>query len=213
MTDDKKCIIDPLTTLCKLAVLYFMPEKTKLGINHYILCIQGYSYFQWWERMTNGDNRKNIANLYIPIVKVIKWYILENEEKIELDAELEKNIRLISSFAIKGLQKLQLVTYNQDMTIKINLQYLINLLKDALNGRWNESNLIHIDGENNILSEKIKRVYDSNIINSIAKMLNDANQIENSPNDIDALVDCVHKLLTNRDNLFVKLMNDFNTTL
>jgi hypothetical protein len=213
MTDDKSYIIDPLTSLCKLAILHFMPEGTKLGISHHVLYIQGYSYFQWLERMGNGDNRRDISNLNTSILKAIKWYILKNDEQAEMDNELEQSIRLISFYAIKGLNKLQTSTYNKDMTIKINLQYFINLLRDALDGTWNEENVIKTDNDNNILSDKIKKNYEANIINSVAKMLNDAGKIDNSQEDIDALVDCVHKLLNNRDNLFVKLMKDFNTTL
>ena len=213
MTDDKSYIIDPLSSLCKLAILHFMPEGTKIGISHHVLYIQEYSYFQWMERMKNGDNRRDISNLNIPILKAIKWYILKNDERVEMDDEFALNIKLIASYAIKGLYKLQSSTYDKDMTIKINLQYFINLLRDALNETWNEDHIIKNDNDNNILSDKIKKNYESNIVNSIAKMLNDTDKVGNSQDDINALVDCIHKLLINKDNIFVKLMKDFNTTL
>jgi hypothetical protein len=44
-------------------------------------------------------------------------------------------------------------------------------------------------------------------------MLNDADKMENSQEDINALIDCAHRLLINRDGAFVKLMKDINTIL
>lgn len=214
MTDDKNYIIDPLTSLCKVALLHFMPEKTRLAINHHVLYVQGYSYYQWLERMKNGDSRVDISYLNIPFIKAIKWYILDNTEKAEIDDELTESIRTIITFTIKGLTKLQNHTYNGDNSIKIILQYFINILRDALNGTWNEENCVKIDSNNNnILSDKIKLNFEAHTINSIANMLNDAEKLENSQEDVNALVDCAHKLLVNRDITFVKMMKEINTTL
>ncbi len=60
MTDDKSYIIDPLTSLCKVALLYYFPEKTKLAINHHVLSIQTYSIYQCLERKINRDSRIDI---------------------------------------------------------------------------------------------------------------------------------------------------------
>jgi len=213
MTDDKSYIIDPLTALCKLALLHFMPDGTKLGISNHVLYIQVYNYYQWIERKKNGDSRRDISNLDAPIVKAIKWYILDTKEKEEMDAVLIDSVRSITKFTILGLQKLQTTTYTSDRAIRIILQYLINILRDSLNDIWNDENIVKIESDNNILTDKIKNNYEIQTINSIAKMLTDANSSELSTDDINALVDCVHKLLINRDTIFVKLMRDINTTL
>lgn len=214
MTDDKNFIIDPLTSLCKVALLYFMPDKTKLAINHHVLYIQYYNYYQWLERMKNGDSRVDISNLNTPFLKAIKWYILEkdNPEKAVMDEETHQSIKIITQFAIKGLKKLQNQTYNTDEAIKIILQYFINILKNALDDVWIEDICVGMN-HNSILSDKIKNNYEAHTINSIAKMLNDAEKLGNAQQDIDVLIDCAHKLLINRDAIFVKLMKDINTTL
>lgn len=213
MADDKSYIIDPLTSLCKVALLHFMAEKTRLAISHHVLYIQGYTYYQWMERMKNGDSRIDISNLNIPFVKAIKWYILDNPDKAEMDEELTESIRTITQFTIKGLTKLQSSTYYNDTAIKIILQYFINMLRDALDGVWNEDNTVKMDNHNSILSDKIKNNFEVHTINSIAKMLSDADKIESSVEDITALIDCAHKLLINRDTVFVKMMKEINTTL
>jgi len=212
MADDKSYIIDPLTSLCKVALLHFLPEKTKLAINHHILYIQGYSYYQWIERMINHDSRIDISNLNTPFIKAVKWYILDGSERAQMDRELVESIRIITKFAIKGLVKLQSNTYSTDIAIKIVLQYLINMLNNALSDNWVDETYVKSDS-NNILTDKIKNNFEPNAINSIAKMLSDADKIENSADDISALIECAHQLLINRDTVFAKMMKDINTVL
>lgn len=213
MSEEKNYIIDPLTSLCKVALLHFMPDKTRLAISHYVLYIDDYTSYQWMGRMIKGDSRVDIANLYPALYKTVKWYLLENPEKIILNKETDDSIKIITMFAIKGLIKLQTVTYQNDMAIKIILQYLINMLKDALANEWKDENCIKTENSSNVLSDKIKNNYEVHTINSISKMLVDAEKIDNSQDDINALIDCAHKLLLNRDSAFVKLMKDINTNL
>lgn len=214
MIDDKTFIIDPLTTLCKVALLHFFPEKTKLAISHHVLCIQDYSCYQWIERMKNGDSRIDISHLNTPLIKAIHWYIIDSPSRVQLDNATLNSIKTIASYAIMGLIKLQNCTYQTDLTIKIILQYFINMLRDALNNYWNEDECVKMENQNNnILTDKIKNSFECHIINSIATMLLDANQPDKSADDINVLIDCAHKLLINRDNLFVKMMKEINTNL
>lgn len=215
MLNDKTFIIDPLTTICKVALLHFMPEGTKLSIGHYTLCIQEYNYGQWLERMKNGDSRRDIVMLHIPFLKAIKWYIIESNEKAQMDKGLAESIRNIVQYTIRGLSKLQNSTYHTDNGIKIILQYFINMFNDAINNNWSDEKIVPLDHPNepNILTEKIKNNIDPQIIHSISKMLRDANEMKDSPDDIKVLVDCIHNLLINRDNMFVKMMRNINTNL
>jgi len=213
MADDKTYIIDPLTSLCKIALLHFMPDRTRLAIKYHVLHIQEYSYYQCIERMKNGDSRVDISNLNTSFIKAVKWYIMDNPEKAIMDKEMDESVRTITRFAIRGLVKLQSHTYNTDGAIKIILQYFINLLHDALDGVWNEDRCVKTDSHGNILSDKIKNNFDAHSINSIAKMLNDSDKAENSQEDINARIECAHRLLINRDSVFVKMMKEINTTL
>lgn len=213
MADDKSYIIDPLTSLCKVALLHFMPQKTRLAINHHVLHVQDHSYYQWLERKINRDSRIDISNLNTPFIKAIHWYLVEGAEKAKMDRTLELSIRTIASFTVKGLIKLQEKTYSDDLSIRIIIQYFINLLTSALNGSWTEDSCSKIDRNHNILSDRIKYNYEEQTVISIAKMLTDADNIKQSQEDVQALTDCVHKLLINRDTQFVKLMQDVNTSL
>lgn len=212
MTDNKSYIIDPLTCLCKLSLLCFMHDKTRLAINNHVLYIQGYSCYQWIERTLNGDNRFDISNLIIPITKAIKWYLVENPEKVIMDETMVSSIKTITQYAIRGLTKLLDTTYNKDTAIKIIIQYYINLLKNALKNIWNEEDCFKLEN-NSILSDKIKTNFETSTVNSIATMLHDAENVKKSQEDVIAFVKCAHQLLVNRDQAFVKLMQEFNTTL
>lgn len=216
MTDDKSYIIDPLTILCKIALLHFMPEKTKLAIFHHVLYVDDYSCYQWLQRTIRGDSRIDMSNLNISLLKGIKWYILDGDEKINMKPELEINIKTITKFAIKGFKKLQNHTYATDNAIKIILQYFINLLTDAMGNNWKEETYVKTDISNSILSDKIKNNFDPEIVKAIADILNNADKLESNKDkteDIAALVNCAHDLLIIRDKSFVKLMKEINTTL
>ena len=160
MADEKLYIIDPLTSLCKVALLHFMPEKTRLSINHHILDIQKVTYYQWFERTKNGDSRIDISNLNMPFVKAVKWYILDTDERIAMDDDLIESIKTITNFTIKGLAKMQKYTYTGDLTINIVIQYLINMLRDALNGIWQDDKIVKVTNVEGTLSDKIKNMFD-----------------------------------------------------
>lgn len=213
---DKNYIVDPFTTLCKLALFNFLPEETKMGIGHHIVDVQKYTYFQWIVRKKNGDTWKDFSNLIVPIIKSIEWYILDGPNKVDMSDETNENMKIIANFSIGGLLKLQKTTYKNNKTIRIVLQYSMNLIRDAINDTWNEENLIEFDSYNNILSDKIKKNFDPDIINSIAKNLSDAKKIQindESDKNIKPFIDCVHELLSIRDEQFSTMMRLITTTL
>ena len=211
MSNTKQYILDPLTTICKLALLHFLPEKTKLSIGNHVLHIQKNSALQWVERTCNRDLRNDMSYLLPPIIKGIRWYILEKNDDIVSQQTL-KSIKKIVEFSIKGLEKIQKHTYEDDLTIKIITQYLINLFQDALNGKWDENKLCIIENEN-VLSEKIRSNIDPDMINSISKMLIDTSNFIGVQNNVDAMIECTHKLLLNRDDHFITMMKSINTTI
>ena len=195
-----------------------MPDGTKLSINHYVLHLQEHTYYQCIERIINGDSRKDISHLYPPILKAIKWYILESDEQVHMDDQMKKDMMIIVKYSIKGLQKIQEITYENDVSVKLILQYFINLLRDASNGIYSDDNTLKITGETNVLSNTIKNKYNPDVIKSIANMMKDVDKniqqkSQQTPTDVTVLIDCIHKLLMSMDDSFVKIMKNFNTVL
>lgn len=215
--DEKNYIIDPLTLLCKLALLSYMPDGTKLRVCNHILHIQETGYMQGAIRMIHGDTRRDISYLNIPLIKAIKWYIIKSEERIiPADDSVFEHMRTIATYAIKGLQKVQNHTYGDDVGIRIIIQYFINLLTNAMNNTWSDDETVkntssQSDALGSLIADTIKYNYDANTIQSISKMLTDADQknIQNT----NALTECIHKILINRDTEFVALMKEIHTSI
>lgn len=231
MTTDKKYIIDPFNCVCKIALLYFYPNKTRLSISNHVLHIQEYMYYQGIQRMLNGDTRTDISNLDSPIYKFLKWYIIDGPEKFIMEEKVQNYMHTIVKFAIMGLEKLQNNLYIDDKTVNIVLQYLITMMKLAINNKWDEDQMIK-STYNNVLSEKIRQNIDSGVIESVYNNLIDADKLlvkiktdnlipndsdninlKNISENINILITCVHDILKLRDNIFVDQMKQIITTL
>jgi hypothetical protein len=196
----KYCIIDPIITLCKLAILYFLPINTKISIGEHILEIQTEWFFQGTIRKFYGDSRFDISFLNVPLLRAIEWYINDNTNFIN-EQQFIDSIYTITTFAIKGLEKLQRTTYKDDYAIGIIIQYFINMLNDAIEKKWDSTKYVKIDTENNILNDKIKNNHDKNIIIKIANDMKNINCKELSI-DNDVIVKCIISLLHNQDIIF-----------
>ena len=218
MNDDKKFILDPLTCLCKLALLSFMPGGTRLSVSNHVLHIQKYTRYQWVERTVNRDCRSDIANLDRPIHKCIEWFIVRSDNSSEMNQQTHDNLILIANFAVNGLAKMRDQTYETDNSIRIILQYFINNLTNALGGTYNAIDAVP-HNVNNILCNKIK-ICDVDIIKCIAETLQTAS-CEKPQDDEDNIVAnntattlrFAHQLLMNRDKMFVEMMQTINTKL
>ena len=206
--EERNYVIDPLTSFCKVALLYFMPKKTKLAVSHHTLSIQYAGYYQWFERMVNGNSRMDIAKLNDSFIYGIKWYVLNTKERVEMTEETLQSILTIVRFTIKGFIKQQKEdNYQHDTAIQIILQYFINMLQSALDGSWDENKYVHVQS-NGLISQKLKYAFNVTVIQSIAKMLENAEKISgtNSQTDINVLIKCAHKLLNNQKNISINLM-------
>lgn len=223
MSVDKKYIIDPFNCLCKIALLYFYPNKTRLSISNHVLYIQEHIYYQGLQRLINRDIRTDISSLNLPIYKFLKWYILDGPEKIEMHQQMQSDMRTIVKFAILGLKKMKDTIYSNDDTLQIVLQYLITMMNYAIENKWDEDQIVK-STYTNILSEKIKHNIDSNVVDSVCKNLVDANTLTKKIDDIDPnsknikdnvniLTTCVHDILKLRDTAFIDLMKQITTTL
>lgn len=204
-------IMDPLTTLCKIALLHFMPEGTKLAINERLLCIQQVNNYQWLERTVNGDKGIDLANLNHPLMHVIRWYLVDNDEKVTLDEQTFDSIQEITRYAIKGLIKLQTATYKHDLAVNIVIQYFINLLNDSLNNIWKHSECILQEVIVDDLIHSVKKNYDPPIIRYIAQMFLEADKNIHSKNSL-IIINCVHQLLVTRDTQFNYLLQNSNNS-
>lgn len=207
MSANKNFIIDPLNTICKLALLYFLPEKTKLAINNHAIEIQQYSTYQWIGRTIYGYKRHDISELGPYLIKAMKWYIIDNEEQLDMDPTLSQSMITITKYAILGLKKLRDHTYVDDSTTDIVCQHFINLFQESLDQVFDQEKYPHSTSMN-VIIEQIKNDFDPQVIIYISNCFINANDKIKSENDVLAMITSVHNILGNRDEIFLKFIKD-----
>ena len=90
-------LMDPLSCMIRLAILYFKPEGTKISIHNNKITYQVPSLLQGPIRWSNGDNRNDLHNLFVPISLACEIYNpSENREIYEM-----------YNYTVHGLQKLK----------------------------------------------------------------------------------------------------------
>jgi hypothetical protein len=226
----RKQILDPLSTLCKIALLTFYENGSKLSIYDNIIEVQRSEGKQWIIRTYRGDCKEHISLLYNPIVKAIHWYIFPNlkqnkladtENKISehnyLDEKKIKSIKSIMCFAIDGLRRLK-QTY-KDGNVVLALQLLINNLKIATSDEpsfelfedYNDN--INFEDSGILNYEKIKEIWNSDTMSSISNQFALCDKYKDNKTELDNILESLNLMLKNTDSKFKKLVIDMNSTL
>jgi len=182
----KRQFLDPITTLCKITLIYFYPKKTKIRIlNHTVnLVLDNYTellYRNWYR-----DNRGDICVLFPIFIRFIELYLLEKKRRavgiiddnnkiqdsdLSSDQLCYKYLRKLASYAIHGLQELQ-KTYDYDNVVFV-LQYYISLLTDGINNKYSCENLPEhlrtMTKDNLVDNEKVQKIWTDEHIIEIGK--------------------------------------------
>lgn len=208
----RKQILDPLSTLCKLAAISFYESGTKFSIYNNVIEIQKPEHGLWLMRRYRGDTMENVSMLYNSIIRAVQWYILQKDPD-DKSQEQRKAVLTIIEFAIKGLRKLK-STYKEG-NVCLALQFLINNLKMIFNSDFNldkfkEFNELTEFEEDGILNyDKIKEIWNIDLIKAVS---NQINLCQRYPDDINHLETLTHMLL-GTDTRFKNLVIEMNSSL
>jgi hypothetical protein len=206
----KKQILDPLSCLCKIAILTFYDKGTKISIKDNIILISQPNNMQWIKRTYYGDGKNDISTLYNPILKAIDWYVLNKDDDINIEP-----IRNIIKYAIIGLDKLQTTYENGNVILAI--KFLKNNLNMCLNDNFTINDFVSIneikDTENVINYDKIKKIWTNEKINIISNQLDIINKNINVPNSLEHLLKSIKAQLMDIDSRFQNLVENMNTNL
>ena len=166
-----KQILDPLTTVIKIALLHFYDKGTKLSIYNNTINIQEANIIQGLLRWTQGDSRNKLYNLKEPIKNCLVWFPYSKYN----------NLKIIYTHAIFGLEKLKNSYSKSSTNITIHIiEYYIKIIRDnldemelKLNGTKNqnieESIILNDTLQKNI--KKIWTVYDISLVENFFKIL------------------------------------------
>jgi len=121
---NKNCIVlEPLSVMIKLSLLYFKSEGTKLSIKDNTIMFQEPDIVQGINRYLNNDKSIDITKLYIPIIKSLSRY-KNNSDFI-----------FLFNISIDGLEKLKKNYTNPNCNSTITtINSYIALMKSYING-------------------------------------------------------------------------------
>ena len=128
--EQPKYLLDPLTSIVKLAMLQYKCLHTKIRIYNNKISYSDPTFFQPLNRWMMGDSRANIHYLYLPILYFcyLKYDCLKNNDN-PMSPSLIKVTEIFNEAAVKGLQALK-VTYQHsknDLVINCLDLYLLML--------------------------------------------------------------------------------------
>lgn len=172
--DKINMILEPLQSMCQLAILGTKPVGSKLTIYNNILSIQEPSVIQPVSRWYNSDKKDDIYFLFQVIKRFIKWYNPENKIKI-----INKKLyELIIKMAQIGLDKLiQTYTGTDNNSIVQVIHMYKNILENVNIKDFEKSpnEKVNIDE----VFEKIIEIYDEKILSIMENILKFVEQEEN----------------------------------
>ena len=119
--DESRQILDPLTTMIKLAILGYKPIGTKLAIDNNKIYFQEPTFSQGLLRWVYGNKRYELHQLLHPIGKAVKRYDIK-----------DNSILIIFQLAVKGLNQLKLSYKNNSSLVIHSLELYISIINSVL---------------------------------------------------------------------------------
>jgi hypothetical protein len=125
-------ILDPLSTIIKLAIISFKPIGTKISICNNLIGIQEPGLFQPIVRFVFKNNKTDLHYIYNPIEFACKKYLSET-----FTSKMPNIVKLFEC-GLKGLLNL-CETYKNSPTSIICLNYYSTLILNYLNKPFNKT--------------------------------------------------------------------------
>lgn len=199
---NKSQVLDPLSSLIRLALLNFKPIGTKLSFLNNTIYFQEPDLLQSAKRWSSGDNRNQIHNLYNPIFKIHQWYDITKPEFI-----------FILNTAKAGLQKLIQCYDNDSSTISHSINYYIETIDSILNDTIKKDDL---ENTTDIYSLKLKDLWNPREIQIIYLLLQDIDEkskLQNKFNNTESLINAIEQILLGKDKFVYNIVNKISTSL
>jgi len=205
--DDQRQILDPLTTMVKLAILGYKPIGTKLAIDNNKIYFQEPSVTQGFLRWPYGTKPYELHHLLNPIVKAVKRCDITNP-----------SIRAIFQLAIVGLDRLKSSYHNSSSLVIHSLDLYTSIINSVLinqkdDDRLKNNSLLHNVQDDDEISNNISifaNLWLDEEINLVAKMLQ---QIETCKKDAKTYLDAVNTILLMKEDRANTLISELSQRL
>jgi hypothetical protein len=206
----KKQILDPMTCIMRLALLFFNKDGTKISISNNKIIYQPPNIFQGPFRWSNGDNRSDLHNLCEPIENMLLWYNTDNEI-----------INKLLKYALKGLMKLKKSYNNDDFSnlVSHSLTHYMNLIENKIKIKKlkqnKQNNVDELKKElmiNNIEKydkiSRLKKTWNENEITSVHNLLNLIND-----ENILYIINAINVILEGKEEKACAIIIELMTTI
>lgn len=187
-------LLDPITTITRLAILQYKPNGTKISIQPNKITYMENNFYQGTLRMFHGDQREDLKNLYKPLVVCVKWF----GDRPDID--------IIVKEAINGISKLR-ETYSETCTIYHTLTHYKTILEYCLDKKPIDKLVDSLMDLNDKPLDDILSLWKDEEIKIIASFLkNFVYYCDNE--DLTALhLEPLEKLLETKENILNNILN------
>jgi hypothetical protein len=198
-------ILDPLTTMIKLALLGFKQDGTKLAIDANRIYFQEPTLFQGFWRWAYGNKRYELHHLLNPILKAVKRY----------DINIP-SIKMIFQCSVIGLDKLKSSYNNASNVVNHSLDLYMSIINNVIvpDSVRNSNNAIfhsvQEDEENNKQISIFQNLWADEEIILVANMLN---QIQHCKKDAKTYIDAVNTILVMKEDRANELISELTRRL
>jgi hypothetical protein len=188
-------LLEPLTTIIRLAALSFYPKGTKIALSNNKIYYQEPDVFQGIYRWSFGNKRDELHQLFRPIVICAKTY--NNME--------DESIIIILKYAIKGLSNLKKSYNNVSNIVCHSLDLYITVIKNAL-GELKQplnSQELKVDELSNKLYLEFQNIWNQEQIDLIAKLLTEANT---NKSETPYLLKAIHSIIEIKEKKVITII-------
>ena len=200
---EERQVLDPLTTMIKLALLGFKPTGTKLAIDRNRIYFQEPTILQGVWRWVYGNKRYELHHLLNPIIKAVKRYDINNP-----------SIKRIFQCAVVGLDRLKNSYNNDSSLVNHSLDLYMSIINNVLIPDKNRKDSIF----NSVQEEEeparqisiFQNLWAEEEINLVSKMLE---QIENAKKDSRTYLDAVNTILCMKEERANELLGELTKRL
>jgi hypothetical protein len=217
-------ILDPMSTIVKLAIYNYMPPMTKLRLTRNTIKYDKPDTIvpQGVRRGLQGAKKEDLHNLHIPIVKAIQWYLTENNQSI-------------FKLAIQGLEKLNIVYADSSKIVSQALTLNVNIIKYNIKHTLEKEKLdagieiIEEDIENeeiirSMIVPENEETREHDIYFQLQKLWNNEeieliiglfNKLESKKNEFErrGYLDAVHNIISGKDEQVATTLEKLITSL
>jgi len=209
--NNKECIdkqiLDPLTTVIKIALLSFSENGSKLSIYNNSIKIQKANGLQGLLRWSHGDSRNKLYNLKEPIKNCLIWFPYSKY----------KNLKIIYTYAIHGLEKLKNSYSLSNTNITSHLiEYYIKILKDNLKELKINNEIKNIEQSiilNDTLHKNIKKIWTKTDIKLIENFFEILIKKYDNNKDIEDIFLSLLQFLNEKDTKIKNFIKKYTTEL